>query len=44
MRNVSEKPRTKSKQAFYDEKLFIENCTTCDVIWKNMVETHRPQI
>jgi hypothetical protein len=34
MRSVSEKSRTKSKQAFYDENLFSENCTTCDVIWK----------
>jgi len=45
IRQVSEKRRrTKSKQAFYDQKLFFENRAVYDVIWKNMVETDRPQI
>jgi len=34
----------KSKHTFCDRKTFSENLTVYEIMWKNMVESHRTQL
>ena len=45
MKNVLEqKLQTESNHTFYVRKRFIGNRAVCEIMWKNIVKTGRPQI
>jgi hypothetical protein len=45
MRNFAEENvYRKSKYRFYVQKLFLKNYAIYEIMWKNMVQSDRPQI
>jgi len=44
MRNISEKFVENIKHAFYTQRLFFFNSAFYEKMWKNIVETDRPQM
>jgi len=44
MRNVSEKHCRQNQNTFYVQSFFPENRAVYEIMWKNVVGPHRPQI